>query len=256
MVSYKLDIISMNPACQVYGEIMKHYGVTHTGLVRKKNEDRFLIKEFGSESLFIAVADGMGGHAAGDRASETVIKSLEAFDPKLQPIEDGLVESVRTSNQRIMQLTAEDRSLEGMGTTLTAAFFERQTAHWIHIGDSRLYLFRENVLVQITDDHNYPGMLLKEGELSAEEARVHPLGNMLMSCLGRENFEMDMGQLSLEPGDLLMLSSDGLHDTVAEAEIASLLKHQSGLKKKLDALLLAALAAGGRDNITIVAAEI
>jgi protein phosphatase len=156
------------------------------------------------------------------------------------------------ANRRILDASAKDMSHNGMGTTLTAAFIDGAAAHWVHVGDSRLYLFRDGVLVQVTDDHTLAGLLLGAGEISAEEARVHPARNMLMSCLGRCDFEADTGTLELLANDLLLLSTDGLHDLVPEQDIADTLGGNGSIEDKPGLLVEAALGAGGRDNITVV----
>ncbi|MCK8604211.1 PP2C family protein-serine/threonine phosphatase [Desulfoferrobacter suflitae] len=232
------------------------YSLTHRGMVRKTNEDRSLIQKFAGGDVLLAVADGMGGHAAGERAAQIAVESLNLIRPESPDIEDQLVERLLAARRMILDITAKDPALQGMGTTLTVALVGNGTVHWTHVGDSRLYLFRENELVQVTDDHTFPGHLVKEGEISREEARAHPLRSMLLSCIGCEQFEMDTGTFDIAAGDLLLLSTDGLHDGVPEQHIISILRSNTGLKQKLDALMDAALAAGGRDNITVVAAEL
>jgi PPM family protein phosphatase len=232
------------------------YAVTHRGLVRKINEDRFVIKEFNSASALLAVADGLGGHAGGEIAADIAAESLKTFKPNSDEAEAHLIEIVHLANRKIMEASEKDAHLSGMGTTLTAAFFEKSSAHWIHLGDSRLYLYREGELVQVTDDQTVAGLLHRAGEMNTEEAKRHPLRNMLTNCLGRSGFEMDVGSLELTRGDLLLLSTDGLHDHVEEEKIVRILRKNRELKTKLDALLQIALDSGGGDNITAVALQI
>jgi len=235
---------------------MRIFSATHLGLVRKVNEDRFFVKELGNGAAVVAVADGLGGHAAGERAAEIATGSIDAFDVSSQDFETQMAHLIKHANRKILEASAKDMSLNGMGTTLTAAFLEGGAAHWVHVGDSRLYLFRDGVLVQVTEDHTLAGLLLRTGGIGAEEARVHPARNMLMSCLGRCDFEADMGTLDLLANDMLLLSSDGLHNQVPEQDIADILGGNGSLEDKPDLLVEAALAAGGRDNITVVAAKI
>lgn len=235
---------------------MMKSGLTRIGTARKNNEDRFLIKEYDSKGLLLGVADGMGGHAGGDRAAETACENLQAFDAHSERVEEQLPELVKKANHRILAAAANDVSLHGMGTTLTAAFINDHVAYWVHAGDSRLYLFRDYTLVQISDDHSYPGMLLKNGELSAEQARLHPMKNLLLNCLGGPDLEIDAGRLTLEDGDLLLLSTDGLHDWTPQEAIAAILEKREPLQEKLTLLLQAALAGGSKDDITIVAAQL
>ena len=220
------------------------------------NEDRCLARELGNGAAMVAVADGLGGHAAGERAAEIATESLDAFDMSSQALDTHMAHLAKHANRRILEASAKDMSLNGMGATLTAAFIDGAAAHWVHVGDSRLYLFREDVLVQVTEDHTLAGLLLRIGEISVDEARIHPARNMLLSCLGRCDFEADTGTLGLLANDLLLLSTDGLHDQVSEQDIADILGRSASLKDKVDFLVEAALAAGGRDNVTVVAAKI
>jgi len=233
---------------------MKTYALTHRGLVRRENQDRFLVKEFPG-AVLVALADGMGGHAGGEIAAQTAVDALEGFDPESSECLDALMEKIRAADLAVKKVAMEDSSLKSMGTTLTAAFVRDLTAHWVHVGDSRLYLLRQGHFIQITDDHTLPGFLLKEGEISREEARVHPLRNALLSCIGCGKLEGEGGTLDLEAGDLLLLSSDGLHDGVPEEAIADILNSKHRIEEKLDALVDAALSAGGRDNITVVGVQ-
>lgn len=234
---------------------MKTYGVTHIGR-RETNEDRFVIKEFDDGGVLLAVADGMGGHAGGEKAAEIVCGSLLEFDRNSANPEKELTKLARAANCGISEQVRQDADLEGMGSTLTAAFANTGVATWANVGDSRLYLAHRNILVQVTDDHTVPGVLLQEGEIGREEARLHPMRNMLLSCIGRDKFQMDTGTLSLHAGDLILLSTDGLHDRIPEERISSIIHASAALEAKLHALVNAALDAGGRDNITIVALEV
>lgn len=233
---------------------MKSFAVTHVGLTRENNQDRFLSKQLSDNSILLAVADGMGGHSGGEVAAEIVCRCLSHFDANSVDPETELTDLAREVNRKILDLAEQQSSLDGMGTTLTAAFVRELMATWVHVGDSRLYLVREGIVVQITDDHTFPGIMVQDGEISREEARLHPMRNVLLSCIGREPFKMDTGSFPLNSGDLLVLSTDGLHDRVPEEQIESILVDTAlDLEAKLNALLSAALSAGGRDNITIVA---
>lgn len=235
---------------------MKIFSATHRGLVRKINEDRFLAKEYADGVALLAVADGLGGHEGGERAAQMAISTLENLDTHSPDIERDLVQLVRTANRDISEASARNPTLKKMGTTLTAALVRDGAALWVHVGDSRLYLFREGILLQITEDHTPLGILVRGGEITKEEARRHPLHNLLISCLGREKYEVDSGTLKLGTADLLLFTTDGLHDGIPEEKFISLLKANVSLEAKLDDLVEAALTAGGRDNITVVAVEI
>ncbi len=225
---------------------------THLGLIRENNEDRFLVKRFENGSVLLAVADGMGGHAGGEVAAELAIESLTSLDGNGADPVDGILHAVGQAQKFILEASRFDRSFKGMGTTLTAVLVRDGSAHWTQVGDSRLCLFRDGILHRITDDHTIPGMLLKKGEITKEQARVHPYGNVLLRCIGCDRFEPDSGVFEVRSADILMLSSDGLHDLIPDDEIQAVLGRDTGLREKLDALVQKSLDAGGRDNITAI----
>ncbi len=235
---------------------MKTFSVTHQGRVRDKNEDMHFVKVFNEGSALLGVFDGLGGQAAGEKASERAKESMEAFNPYSQSMERHLVELMQIANRSILDMVDEIPDLRGMGTTMTIAYAENGSVTWAHVGDSRLYVFREGKLRRITEDDTIPGLLLAEGEITKEEARVHPLKNALFECIGRGDFEANAGSFKLGKDDLLLLSTDGLHDEVSEKEMISILLLKKDLEEKLEALVSAALDAGGHDNITVVGAEV
>lgn len=235
---------------------MKIVSATHRGLIREINEDRFLARDLGDEVILLAVADGLGGHKAGEHAAQSAVTILETLDFEAPDIEKSLVELVRAANRVILDASMRNFSFKGMGTTLTAALVRGGTAYWTHVGDSRLYLFREELLLQITEDQTPLASLVRSGELTKEEARLHPARNLLMSCLGREKCEIESGTLELRVDDLLLFTTDGLHGAISEAALVSILNEEIPLEAKVKALIEAALSAGGHDNITVVAAVI
>ncbi len=230
--------------------------VTNLGLIRKNNEDRFLTKTFESGAVLLALADGMGGHAGGEVAAQMALDMLGHFDPASDDPRRDLVQAVHNAHKSIIEASRFDKSLKGMGTTLTAIFISGAAAWWIQVGDSRLYILRGGLLRQITSDDTIPGTLLKKGEISKEQARLHPYGNFLLKCVGCHRFEPETGTLRLEAGDQLMLSSDGLHDLIPDIEIEALLAQDISPRNKLDRLVEKCLDAGGKDNITGVLAKI
>ena len=236
---------------------MKSFAVKHRALVKEDNQDLFLVKEFDNGCILLAVADGLGGMVEGKRAAETAKECLRNFNPECQAVEAHIEELMQEANRKIMETVEKEPDLEGMGTTLTAACVRNGTVCWAHVGDSRLYLFREDELHQITEDDTMAGFLLSEGELTKEEARNHPGNKFVFQCIGGSGeFEADTGNFKVQAGDLLLFSTDGLHDEVIEEEIVSTLRSDKNLKEKLEALLSAALAAGGKDNIAVVAVEV
>ena len=236
---------------------MQIESITHRGLYRTNNEDRFLITARDDDHALLAIADGMGGHAAGEIAAQIAVDCLGEFNPGDSDIIAEIVNRIEQAQRSILERSSLDRSLRGMGTTLTAMFIDGKSAFWAHVGDTRIYHLREGSLTRITEDHTFPGMLLKKGEITREQARFHPYGNVLTRCLGcGEQHEPDSGAFDLRDGDLVLLSSDGLHDLMADEQIADILSAHIPLKDKLNQMVSLCLEAGGRDNITAVIARI
>ena len=235
---------------------MKTAAVTHVGLGKDQNQDRFLIKEFSGNSVLIAVADGAGGGPAGKEASGVVMEKLNDFQPNSPTPEVNLVRLMKDADQKIFGVVEKEPDLKGMGSTLTAAFVRGEVVFWAHVGDSRLYLFRDDELTQITEDDTMAGFLLTEGEITREEARVHPGRNFLFDFIGSGEFEEETGSFPLRKDDLLLLTTDGLHDGVPEEILVSILLSNSELDKKLDALVSTALKESGKDNVTVVGLEV
>jgi serine/threonine protein phosphatase PrpC len=235
---------------------MKAAAVTHVGLGKDQNQDRFLIKEFSGNSVLIAVADGAGGAPAGKEASGVVIERINDFQPDSPTPEANLVRLMKEADQEIFGVVEKEPDLMGMGSTLTAAFVNGEAVFWAHVGDSRLYLFRGGELTQITEDDTMPGFLLTEGEITREEARVHPGRNFLFDFIGSGEFEEETGSFPLRKDDLLLLTTDGLHDRVPEETLVSILLSNSELDKKLNGLVSTALKESGKDNVTVVGVEV
>ncbi len=230
------------------------FAASDPGLVRAGNEDSL----YAGSTLF-AVADGLGGHAAGEVASATAIEALAGLDGQSFPdpaaARQALEAAVVAANQAVAGKAAADPRLWGMGTTLTAALVEDARLHLAHVGDSRAYLLRRGEpLRQLTDDHTVVAELVREGRLSAEEAAVHPGRSILTQAIGLErDLVVDApAPLALVPDDQVLLCSDGLTDVLADGRIAELLgRHDQG-GQTCRALVDAANAAGGPDNVTVV----
>lgn len=209
-----------------------------------------------SDCALLVIADGMGGHAAGEVAAELALESFEGYRPGGPDISAELFNLIEDAQKSIMERSFALPSLRGMGTTLTALFLTGRSAFWAHVGDTRIYHLHKGSLIRITEDHTMAGMLLKKGEITREQARLHPYGNVLTRCLGCEQHEADSGTFGLTDGDYVLLSSDGLHDLISDEQIAAFLSENITLKEKLDRMISACLRAGGRDNITAVIAGI
>lgn len=234
---------------------MKVVSRTHVGLVRVNNEDSLLVR---APQLF-AIADGMGGQQAGEIASHGTVKAFEAATHSLRhdlcedDVHKILLEAFDKANAHVYKMAANNSSYSGMGTTLTAVYMPGDArAYYCHIGDSRLYLYRDGELKQLTKDHTYVAELVSKGMITAEEAFVHPERHKLLQALGvEESISVDSCHFDLEPQDKLLLCSDGLSDMLRDSEIAGLLAGENA-EQIADALLERALDNGGRDNVSLI----
>ncbi|HKY59129.1 MAG TPA: protein phosphatase 2C domain-containing protein [Aeromicrobium sp.] len=230
---------------------LRYVARTDTGLRRSSNQD----SGYASARL-IAVADGMGGAAAGDLASATTMNIVRTVDRELDDPRTALLQAVRDANRRIGEISAIDPAVDGMGTTLEAMLWTG--AHFVtaHIGDSRSYRLRAGEFTQLSHDHSFVQSLVDEGRITAQEARVHPHRSLLHRVLvGRADDEPDIGEVEGLAGDRYLLCSDGLTDMVDDAAIAEALALPS-LDEAADRLIELALAGGGLDNITVVIGEL
>ncbi len=230
---------------------MRYLGKTDKGLRRDHNEDGY----FADGRLFI-VADGMGGHRAGEvasaRAIGVVAEYLERESGRGSP-EAILAEAIMRANEVVYEEAKSDPRLSGMGTTFTAALVESGRAVIGHVGDSRAYLWRSGQLTQLTEDHSLVAEMVKLGRIPPEAAFTHPQRNIITKALGVEPVvEVDMATYRLEEGDLLMLCSDGLTAMLRDSEIAAHLARTRNLGELTGLLIAEANARGGVDNITIV----
>lgn len=225
---------------------------TDAGRIRELNEDAFFI----GEDLY-AVADGMGGHDAGEVASFIAVDTLREFSSTAGAIGEGddprgpLAEVVRRINGKIYLRSQLDPACAGMGTTLTVALLVRNCVYFVHVGDSRAYLVRGNGITQITDDHSVVGELLRKGGITVEEARYHPQRNVITRALGISPYvEADFHRVPLCQGDILLLCTDGLTNAIRDEEIRNILCSTADPQSAADALVDLAIERGGHDNIT------
>lgn len=235
---------------------------TDTGKVRQNNEDNGEILT-NSNGIYLAiVADGMGGHNAGDIASEMAVNVLreyweksfqsEALDASIA--EKWLRDTIANVNIRLHQHSKTDSNLEGMGTTLVAAICTNEFITIANIGDSRGYLLNENGFQQLTEDHTLVNALVKTGQISKEDAQHHPRKNWILKALGTElSVEVDIKTILVDSGDCLLLCSDGLYDKLTDSEMNEMLcKDDLTMEEKAQAMINLANENGGEDNITIV----
>jgi len=235
---------------------METYAITRRGLKRGENQDRFWVRKFDDRSLLMAVADGMGGEAGGGQAAQIAIEAIKYFNPDCPAIGPYFKKLFRAASKRIKEEAQKDSNLNGMGSTLTASYIKTGVAHWAHVGDSRIYLFRKDTLTQITEDQTFVNTLWKEGSITAEEAVVHPMKNILLQCVGCGPLKITTGKFKVGTGDFVLLSTDGLYQQVEKDKMAFILALKISIKEKFKRLIHAALHGGGRDDITIAGVKI
>ncbi|MEY9870889.1 serine/threonine protein phosphatase PrpC [Streptacidiphilus sp. MAP12-33] len=234
--------------------VLRFAAGSHKGMIREGNED----SGFAGPRL-LAVADGMGGQAAGEVASSEVLSTIVELDetaPGTDPMA-ALQAATERANERLRVLVEADPNLEGMGTTLTAILWTGQTAGLIHIGDSRAYLLRDGVLTQITTDHTWVQRLVDEGRITEEEASTHPQRSLIMRALmGTGEVESDLSIREVRAGDRYLLCSDGLSGVVSHQTIEETLGSYYSPEQTIAELIELALRGGGPDNITCVVADV
>ena len=233
--------------------MVRYEEATDIGLVRELNEDSLLCRPPGD----FVVADGMGGHAAGEIASRIFTDIADKYLSEYKEIstENDMQEMFQAGNYGILTSIEKHPERFGMGTTATMLHVAGSKAMWAHVGDSRLYLLRRSSLQQITSDHTYVNTLLAMGSITPQEAENHPDRNKLLRAVGaEETLQVDTGSFQLEQGDIMLLCSDGLTNMVTEPAIQTVLEAKQ-CKNRAEALVECAKAAGGKDNISIIVVE-
>lgn len=244
----------------------RYFGATDVGMKRNHNEDAFLVSP---DMGFVLVADGMGGHAAGEVASGLAIEQISAFLSRVS--HDGditwpykydigfslnankLMVGIKLANDRILGRVADNPQLNGMGTTIVGGIFEDHGVTIAHVGDSRAYLYRDGELQLLTNDHSWVSEQVRRGLITEEQARVHPMKNVVTQALGgSERLSVEIDELELETGDMVMFCSDGLNSMVSMDELSKVFEQApEDLQELVEQLTEAANQAGGDDNITI-----
>jgi serine/threonine protein phosphatase PrpC len=240
---------------------------TDVGRKRKGNEDSLVANP--EQGLFV-VADGMGGHAAGEIASRVAVEAINEFvtltggdeeitwpfglDESMSYDGNRLKTAIRHANRRVLEVTKERAEYEGMATTVAAVLMEGDLAHIAHVGDSRIYLFHAGEFQQLTSDHSWVNEQVRSGILSADQARTHPLRNVVTRALGgRAELHVDMQSRPMVAGDVLLLCSDGLTTMAPDDVIAKILGEcGDDLDRAAHALVDEANARGGEDNVTVL----
>jgi protein phosphatase len=246
---------------------ISYQALTDVGRKRKGNEDSVFIN---AEQRLFVVADGMGGHAAGEVASKVAVDSINEFvcltsgdeeitwpfglDQTISYDGNRLKTAIRYANRKVLEATKEKSEYEGMATTVVAVLVDVDTANVAHVGDSRVYLYSEGALTQVTSDHSWVNEQIQSGVISADQARSHPLRNVVTRALGgRLDLAVDMQVQKMKAGNVLLLCSDGLTTMVPDEEIASVMeKAQGDIEQMAQDLVAAANDHGGEDNITVL----
>ncbi len=226
---------------------------TDVGLVRANNQDNLLV----ADSLY-AVADGMGGHAAGEVASEAAVRALGvAWHACVDPTPGALAEAARAANRAVWEKAQGDGGLRGMGTTLVAVALIGEHLAVINVGDSRVYRLHDGDLSQVTTDHSLVAELVAEGQIHSDEAEFHPQRHVLTRALGVDaDVGVDLHTLDARPGDRLLLCSDGLSREVSDSQVAATLRRVEDPAAAARELVSEAKAQGGNDNITVVVVDV
>jgi PPM family protein phosphatase len=240
---------------------------TDVGRKRKGNEDSLFLNP--EQRLFV-VADGMGGHAAGEVASKVAVEAINEFvcltggdeeitwpfglDENISYDGNRLKTAIRHANRKVLEATRERSDYEGMATTVAAVLVDGDVANIGHVGDSRIYLYADEMFTQLTSDHSWVNEQIQNGVISPEQARSHPLRNVVTRALGgKSDLTVDMQTRKMKPGDILLLCSDGLTSMVADPEIVRILEEARGdIEQAAKGLVTEANARGGEDNITVV----
>mgnify|MGYP000844604146 CR=1 FL=1 len=232
---------------------------SHIGNMRAKNQDAYLVLEKSSAKVIIlAVADGLGGHNAGEIASSTLVKEIKdkfentniIDEERIQ--EQEVIEIIKEINKIIYEMGSNDVNLSKMGTTLCLSIIANQQVHIFHVGDSRAYIINEKEILQLTRDHSLVEQLISQGEISREEAETYPNKNVITRAIGTdEEIEVDYYQCELKKGDTILLCTDGLTNEVEAEEIKDII-NKHNCEEAVEVLVQKANEYGGHDNITVI----
>lgn len=234
---------------------MKISSATSVGKVRPVNEDAFFVSPPDeSGSLLAVVADGMGGHNAGEIASSEAINVIKdvVLDNE-HNAKEMLIQAITSANSTVYNMSLDKQALFGMGTTITACVIEKDKVTAAQVGDSRLYLIRDGMIIQITKDHSLVEMLIENGSITKEDAKHHPQKNVITRAIGTDKeVSADIYEFSICEGDIILLCSDGLVNMVEDEKILSVITRTKNFEETADKLVCEAENAGGSDNITVI----
>jgi len=231
------------------------FGQSWMGLDNFKNDDRYLIKTLDSETLLLAVSDGMGGHPGGDIAAEYVIKSLSLITSESNNGITQIVSAIDRADVAIRNRVSKAMIYEGMGATVTAAIINQNKIWWAHVGDSRMYLLRGGVLRRITKDHSFLQDFIDSGEISEEDAASHPMAHVLDQAVGCLDGGVECGTLTALSGDLIILCTDGFYRVLPDSQILSILSSASNEPDSVEKLFYSARKKKSPDDTTMVVAH-
>ena len=228
-------------------------GVSKTGLVRQRNEDRFYAK-----GPLLIVADGMGGYTGGEYASTMVVDTIVDVIERADIITvEVLREAILEANRMVFEKSQSYKELEGMGTTAVVAYVKEDTLLWAHVGDTRLYIYGDSQLRRMTNDHSMVQELVNAGTITEAEVIHHPKRNMLTRAIGvYDTVEVDTGMVEVHEGERILLCSDGLSGYIEESRIEEILSEESSESRVLEDLVQLVYDAGARDNVTIILGRI
>ena len=240
---------------------MKIFAKTDIGLVRSTNEDTFTFINKDENNFIAFVCDGMGGHLGGSYASSKTVEFInEAYNKldvsSLKNIGVWLFDTLQSANEYIFEQSLINENLKGMGTTVSGVIMVDGELYYAHIGDSRIYVYDDNELNQITTDHTYVNTLLLNGLISFKQAQKHPKRHVLTNALGiKKDVSVDIGRIKLKENEGLLICSDGLHNMVDNKKLLKLLAAEVESEEKAEAIKEKALKNGGVDNITLILLE-
>ena len=238
---------------------MKTFSITDVGMVRQVNQDYVFTtgKPLGILQNLFVVADGMGGHQAGDYASKCTVEVMikEIAKSEGEDIERVLVKAIKAANREIIKEASGDEHLKGMGTTVVAATVKEQMLYFANVGDSRLYLINDKIR-QLSKDHSLVEEMVRLGGIKAEEARNHPDKNIITRAIGvKEDVEPDIYEYRLKKGDMILMCTDGLSNMVEDEDMFNIVKGSRDVVEAVQMLIEKANSNGGRDNIGVIVAE-
>lgn len=238
----------------------KSSGLTDTGQVRENNEDAWKVIP---ESNVFVLADGMGGHTAGEIAAQEAVDRYASFIVEKQAVlnpssaKQLLSDVIKDVNSNVFRLARADRELRGMGTTICCGIFLEEQLFFAHVGDSRIYRFRDSKLKQLTDDHSLVQELIELGELNKRQAKEFNQRNIITKAIGTEpNVEPSVDSCGIRPGDIIMMCTDGLSDLLSNKEIEKILNLTTDIEHKTELFVQSANRRGGLDNITVILLEV